>query len=70
MKKNIHPKIHPLTVTMTDGTQFETYSTSSAGNMRLEIDPKSHQAWTGVHRLDNTVGQLAKFNTRFKGFMK
>jgi large subunit ribosomal protein L31 len=55
---------------MTDGTQFETQSTYSGGTMRLEIDPKSHQAWTGVHRLDSTAGQLAKFNSRFKNFVK
>ena len=27
MKKDIHPDYHKITVVMTDGTQFETYST-------------------------------------------
>jgi large subunit ribosomal protein L31 len=35
--------------------------------MTLEIDPKSHPAWTGVHRLLDSGGQLAKFNKRFSG---
>ena len=34
---------------MTDGTQFETKSTwgSEGDVLKLEIDPKSHSAWTG-----------------------
>ncbi|HEX5453470.1 MAG TPA: 50S ribosomal protein L31, partial [Stellaceae bacterium] len=37
--------------------------------LRLEIDPKSHPAWTGgQHRLLDTGGQLARFNKRFQGF--
>jgi large subunit ribosomal protein L31 len=36
--------------------------------MTLDIDPVSHPAWTGVHRLIDSGGQLAKFNKRFEGF--
>ena len=33
---------------MSDGTQFETKSTCrSEGDSKIEIDPKSHSAWTG-----------------------
>ena len=34
---------------MTDGTQFETKSTWGVEGdvLKLEIDPKSHAAWTG-----------------------
>ena len=34
---------------MTDGTQFETKSTwgKEGDILKLEIDPKSHSAWTG-----------------------
>lgn len=69
MKKGIHPEYHEITVVMTDGTSFKTRSTyGKAGEtLRLDIDPKSHPAWTGVHRLVDTGGQLAKFNKRFKG---
>jgi large subunit ribosomal protein L31 len=55
---------------MTDGTAFRTRSTwGSAGDtMRLDIDPKTHPAWTGQHRLVDSAGQVAKFNKRFAGF--
>ncbi|MCY4396262.1 MAG: 50S ribosomal protein L31 [Rhodospirillaceae bacterium] len=70
MKQDIHPEYHEITVVMTDGTEFKTRSTwGAAGDtMKLDIDPISHPAWTGVHRLVDTGGQLAKFNKKFEGF--
>ena len=49
MKKNIHPNYHKIKVVMTDGTEFETRSTWGKENdvLKLDIDPKSHFAWTG-----------------------
>ena len=39
---------------------------ASAGEtLRLDIDPKSHPAWTGVQRMVDTGGQVAKFNKKF-----
>ena len=72
MKSDTHPDYHEITIIMTDGTEFKTRSTyGKAGDtLRLDIDPKSHPAWTGVHRLVDTGGQLAKFNKRFAGFAK
>ncbi len=69
MKKDIHPDYHEITVVFTDGSEFTTRSTwGAAGDaMRLDIDPKTHPAWTGVHRLMDTGGQLAKFKKRFQG---
>jgi large subunit ribosomal protein L31 len=68
MKKNTHPDYHEINVVMTDGTTFKTRSTwGKAGDtLRLDIDPKSHPAWTGVHRLVDSGGQLAKFKKRFQ----
>lgn len=71
MKKNIHPDYHTITVVMTDGTSFETRSTwgSEGDTLTLDIDPKSHPAWTGgTGRLVDTGGQVAKFNKRFSEF--
>ncbi len=70
MKKDIHPDYHEITVVMTDGTTYQTKSTwgKPGDTMKLDIDSKSHPAWTGVHRLVDSGGQLAKFNKRFKGF--
>jgi len=71
MKDGIHPDYHEITVVMTDGTTYQTRSTyGKAGDtLRLEIDSKSHPAWTGgQQRLLDSGGQLARFNKRFQGF--
>lgn len=68
MKKDIHPDYHEISVVMTDGSSFTTRSTwgKPGATMKLDIDPKSHPAWTGVHRLMDTGGQLAKFKNRYQ----
>ncbi|WP_032112974.1 50S ribosomal protein L31 [Candidatus Paracaedibacter symbiosus] len=71
MKKDIHPQYHEITVTMTDGTKFQTRSTwgKPGDTLQLDVDPKSHPAWTGAtHRLLDTAGQISKFNKRFSNF--
>lgn len=70
MKSEIHPDYHEITVEMTDGTSYKTRTTwgKEGDTLKLEIDPKSHPAWTGVHRLVDTGGQVAKFNRRFENF--
>ncbi|NYZ11918.1 50S ribosomal protein L31 [Azospirillum sp. RWY-5-1] len=70
MKADIHPEYHEINVVMTDGSTFKTRSTwGKAGDtLRLDIDPKSHPAWTGVQKLLDTGGQIAKFNKRFASF--
>lgn len=67
MKPKIHPDYHEINVVMTDGTKFKTRTTwgKEGDTLNLDIDPKSHPAWTGVHRLLDSGGQLAKFNKRF-----
>ena len=69
MKKDIHPDYHEITVIMTDGTKYKTKSTmGKAGDtLKLDIDPKSHPAWTGQHRILDSGGQVARFNKRFSG---
>ncbi len=53
MKKDVHPDYHEITVQMTDGTTYKTRSTwGAAGDtLKLDVDPKTHPAWTGIHRL-------------------
>ena len=69
MKKDIHPDYHEIKVIMTDGTEYKTRSTmGKAGDtLKLDIDPKSHPAWTGQHRILDSGGQVARFNKRFSG---
>ena len=49
MKQGIHPDYHMINVVMTDGTTFKTRTTwgKEGDTMNLDIDPKSHPAWTG-----------------------
>jgi large subunit ribosomal protein L31 len=69
MKPGIHPEYHEITVVMTDGSQFKTRSCygKPGDSLRLDIDPKSHPAWTGQHRIIDSGGQVAKFNKKFAG---
>jgi len=70
MKKKLHPDYHEIEVVMTDGTAFKTRSTwgKASEKLKLEIDPKSHPAWTGGKtNLNNAEGQVARFEKRFKG---
>ena len=71
MKNDIHPDYHEINVQMTDGTVYKTHSTwgKEGDTLVLDIDSKSHPAWTGGgQRLLDTGGQVARFNKRFKGF--
>ncbi len=72
MKKDIHPDYHEIKVVMTDGSEYTTRSTLGKPGevLKLEVDPKTHPAWTGVHRLLGSGGQLSKFQSRFKGLGK
>tara|TARA_R110002012_G_scaffold114705_4_gene261542 strand:- start:1239 stop:1457 length:219 start_codon:yes stop_codon:yes gene_type:complete len=67
MKTDIHPEYHAITVVMTDGTEYQTQSTwgKEGDVLRLEIDPLTHPAWTGQHRILDSGGQVARFNKRF-----
>ncbi|MBB4302982.1 large subunit ribosomal protein L31 [Rhodobium orientis] len=70
MKKDIHPEYHTVKVVMTDGTEFETRSCYEGGELRLDIDPTTHPAWTGgqQHLIDRG-GRLSRFKKKYKGFL-
>jgi large subunit ribosomal protein L31 len=72
MKEKIHPDYHTINVVMTDGTTFQTRSTwgQEGQTLQLDIDPKSHPAWTGggQHLVDRG-GRVSRFNQKF-GFLK
>ena len=70
MKAEIHPDYHMITVVMTDGTEYQTRSTwGKAGDkLNLDIDPKSHPAWTGgSQQLMDRGGRVARFQKKFEG---
>src|SRR5262249_10909789 len=73
MKADIHPDYHTIKVVMTDGTEYKTRSTwgKPGDTMHLDIDPKSHPAWTGgQQQLLDRGGRLSRFQKKFSGFLK
>ncbi len=73
MKADTHPDYHTVKVIMTDGTEFATRTTwGKAGDtLHLDIDPKSHPAWTGgQQQLLDRGGRLSRFQKKFEGFLK
>jgi large subunit ribosomal protein L31 len=73
MKPDIHPDYHTVKVVMTDGTEFTTRTTwgKPGDTLHLDIDPKSHPAWTGgqQHLMDRG-GRLSRFQKKFGGLGK
>ena len=69
MKKKIHPNYHKINVQMTDGSKFETMSTwgKEGDTLKLDIDPKSHSAWTGGTQKILDKGRVSKYNKKFGG---
>jgi large subunit ribosomal protein L31 len=67
MKEKIHPDYHEINVVMTDGSSFKTKSTwgKEGATMRLDIDPKTHPAWTGVRQSVDRGGRVQRFKDRF-----
>ena len=58
---------------MTDGSEFTTRSTwgKEGDTMHLDIDPKSHPAWTGgQQQLLDRGGRLSRFQKKFSGFLR
>jgi large subunit ribosomal protein L31 len=70
MKSDIHPDYHTIKVVMTDGTEFTTRTTwgKSGDTLNLDIDPKSHPAWTGGQQgLLDRGGRVSRFQKKFAG---
>jgi large subunit ribosomal protein L31 len=73
MKSEGHPNYHFITVHMTDGATFKTRSTygSEGAELHLDIDSKSHPAWTGgSQQLVDRGGRVSRFKDKFGAFLK
>jgi large subunit ribosomal protein L31 len=73
MKKDGHPDYHWITVTLTDGSTYQTRSTygKEGAVLNLDIDPRTHPAWTGgANTLLDRAGRVSRFNNKFGGFLK
>jgi large subunit ribosomal protein L31 len=72
MKEGIHPDYHRITIVMTDGTKFDTYSTygEEGAVLNLDVDPKTHPAWTGGNQqLTDRGGRLSRFKKKYEGLI-
>ena len=73
MKPSIHPEYAEINVSCSCGNTFKTRSTygEDGANLALDIDPKSHPAWTGGNQtMLDRGGRVSRFNDKFGGFMK
>ena len=73
MKQDLHPDYHTINVVMVDGTTYQTRSTygKEGATLNLDIDPKTHPAWTGGDRqLMDRGGRLSRFANKYGGFLK
>jgi large subunit ribosomal protein L31 len=73
MKEGIHPNYHKIKVVMTDGSEYETRSTygKEGDTLHLDIDSKSHPAWTGgQQQIVDRGGRVSRFQKKFSGLMK
>jgi large subunit ribosomal protein L31 len=71
-KKNIHPELHRLKVTRTDGSQFDILTThgKADGTLILDSDPLNHPAWNekALNVINNNNARVSKFN-KFGNFL-
>ena len=64
MKKDIHPKMHRVTVQCACGNSFETHSTKK--ELRLEVCSACHPFFTGKQKLLDAAGRVERFQRRYR----
>jgi large subunit ribosomal protein L31 len=63
MKKDIHPKYEPTTVTCACGNVMEIRSTVK--DIKVEICSNCHPFFTGKQKLVDTAGRIERFKKRY-----
>jgi large subunit ribosomal protein L31 len=63
MKKDIHPKYNPATVTCACGNVLEIRSTVK--DIKVEICSNCHPFFTGKQKLVDTAGRVERFKKRY-----
>jgi large subunit ribosomal protein L31 len=63
MKKNIHPKYNPTTVTCACGNVLEIRSTVK--DIKVEICSSCHPFFTGKQKLVDTAGRVERFKKKY-----
>lgn len=65
MKQGIHPEYVETTVTCTCGNTFETASTITDGEMRVDVCSACHPFYTGKQKILDSGGRVARFEKRY-----
>jgi large subunit ribosomal protein L31 len=65
MKKDLHPEYKQITITLADGSTFETRSTLDRENYESDVDSTNHPFYTGRRQFVDTAGRVEKFNRRY-----
>ena len=65
MKKDIHPTYEATTVSCTCGNTFETRSTETSGEIRVDVCSACHPFYTGKQKILDTGGRVARFEKRY-----
>jgi large subunit ribosomal protein L31 len=63
MKKGIHPKYEPTTVTCACGNVMEIRSTVK--DIKVEICSNCHPFFTGKQKLVDTAGRVERFKKKY-----
>jgi large subunit ribosomal protein L31 len=63
MKKDIHPKYEPTTVTCACGNVLEIRSTVK--DIKIEICSNCHPFFTGKQKLVDTAGRVERFKKKY-----
>ena len=64
MQTDIHPDYSFITVTLADGTEFTTRSTTGQ-DYKSEVDSSNHPFYTGKKTMVDTAGRVEKFMRRY-----
>ncbi len=68
VKSSTHKDYKKVSVEMTDGSKFQTRSTYSSASLKLDIDTKTHPAWTKeANYVNKKATQVAQFNKKYAG---
>ena len=65
MKQGIHTDYVATTVTCTCGNTFETRSTVTSGEIRVDVCSACHPFYTGKQKILDTGGRVARFEARY-----
>ena len=65
MKAELHPDYHKVRVTCACGESFETMSTHSGEEVRVDICSKCHPFYTGKRKIIDSSGRVDRFRKKY-----